>query len=232
MYRNFVLQYYNTLQRFQDVIMQDQIFAICDRLNQSGTKPTAQKVREELGGGSFSTISPIIKEWRDSQNKAENVPEIPPEAHKAVNQAVAMIWKLATDHQAEAINAVRQECNRIEQDAIADRDEALREIGLLETKIKELQDKAELMGKEKASLELQVQKQQLALDSTLKSNDELKADNRELRQIATTAQNEASRFAGMLEAFQSMKTLEGLPEPKEPASTAKPPRKPKTPKTI
>lgn len=193
--------------------MQDQIFAICDRLNQSGTKPTAQKVREELGGGSFSTISPIIKEWRDSQNKAENVREIPPEAHKAVNQAVAMIWKLATDHQAEAINAVRQECNRIEQDAIADRDEALREIGLLEEKLKIQDEKIKaLLAKETAranetnALELQIHKQQLALDNTVNQNIELKAEVRELREKTSIAQNESSRLAGMLEAFKSPAT--------------------------
>ncbi|CAG0940523.1 hypothetical protein BROC_01068 [Candidatus Brocadiaceae bacterium] len=209
--------------------MKEQIFSICDRLNQLGVKPTAQRVRDELGGGSFSTISPILKEWRDSQSRAESVPDIPPEAQNAVYQATALLWKIATDHQAEAINAVRQECNRIEQEAIAERDEALREIEVLEKRVREL----ELAMKEKASLELQVQKQQMALDSTLKSCEELKAENRELRQQASTAQNEASRLAGMLEAFQSMKLLDGSAELTEPATTpTKPSRKPKTPKTI
>ena len=236
----FVIQYRITLQLIEGFIMLDKIFTICDTLSKAGINPTAEKVRAELGGGSFTTISPIIKQWRGSQSRTEFAPQaIPPEALNAVHQATAIIWRIATDHQTEAINAVRQECTRIEQEAIAERDEALKEIAFLEERLKvhEEQIKA-LLAKDTAranetqSLELQIHKQQLALDSTVNQNAELKAEVRELREKASIAQNEASRFAGMLEAFQSMKTLEGLPEPKEPVSTTKPPRKPKTSKTV
>ena len=204
--------------------MKEQVFLICDRLIQAGVKPTAQRVREELGGGSFSTISPLLKEWRDSQGDKEAVPDIPPEAQKAVYQATALLWRFATEHQAEAINAVRQECHRIEQEALAERDEALREIEILEKNLNLLESEL----KDKARLELQVQKQQMALDSTLKSCEELKAENQALRKQVSTAQNEASRLTGMLEAFQLVKSLEESPDLKKPARTTKTPRKPKT----
>jgi hypothetical protein len=44
--------------------MKDKIFALCDELNATGIKPTLEKVRDALGGGSFSSINPILKEWK------------------------------------------------------------------------------------------------------------------------------------------------------------------------
>jgi len=193
--------------------MKDRIFTICDNLSRTGVSPTAEKVRAELGGGSFSTISPIIKQWRDSQSRAEPAPEIPAAAQTAVNQATALIWKIATEHQAEAINAVRQECARIEHEAIAERDEALKEISFLEERLKASEEQIKsLLAKDTAraseanALELQIHKQQLALDSTVNQNIELKSEIKDLRKLATTAQNEASKLEGMLEVFTKTKT--------------------------
>lgn len=193
--------------------MKDRIFTICDNLSRTGVSPTAEKVRAELGGGSFSTISPIIKQWRDSLSKAEPAPEIPAAAQTAVNQATALIWKIATEHQAEAINAVRQECARIEHEAIAERDEALKEISFLEERLKASEEQIKsLLAKDTAraneanALELQIHKQQLALDSTVNQNIELKSEIKDLRKLAATAQNEASKLEGMLEVFTKTKT--------------------------
>jgi len=201
--------------------MKDKIFNICETLKQSGINPTAEKVRNELGSGSFTTISPIVREWRDTQSKTETVPAIPPEAQNAVTQATALIWKIATDHQTEAINAVRQECNRIEQEALAERDEALKEIQFLESQLQTLKTNLETVEKqnrtittEKASLELQIQKQQHIIDSTTIFNEELKNEVKELRKIATTAQSEASKLEGMLEVYKSQSQAQNEPEPK------------------
>lgn len=210
----YTLLHYNTP-------MKDKIFNICETLKQSGINPTAEKVRNELGSGSFTTISPIVREWRDTQSKTETVPAIPPEAQNAVTQATALIWKIATDHQTEAINAVRQECNRIEQEALAERDEALKEIQFLESQLQTLKTNLETVEKqnltittEKASLELQIQKQQLIIDSTTIANEELKAEVKELRKIATTAQSEASKLEGMLEVYKSQSQAQNEPEQK------------------
>jgi hypothetical protein len=216
--------------------MQERIFTICDTLSQAGINPTAEKVRAELGGGSFSTISPIIKKWRENGRKDDFLPQaIPPEALNAVHQATAIIWKLATDHQAQAINAVRQECTRIEQEAIAERDEALREIAFLEQTLTTHEEQiTRLLAKDTAraneanSLDLQIHKQQLALDSTVNQNIELKAEVRELREKTSIAQNEASRLAGMLEAFKNPVTLHEAPTEKVTPTVKEP--KPSTPK--
>ena len=52
--------------------MKNKIFAICEQLQKTGVKPTLEKVREALGGGSFSTINPILKEcWMPSSRQTD-----------------------------------------------------------------------------------------------------------------------------------------------------------------
>jgi hypothetical protein len=43
------------------------VFEICENLYKNNEKINRDVVREKLGGGSFSTICPIIKEWRESR---------------------------------------------------------------------------------------------------------------------------------------------------------------------
>lgn len=217
--------------------MKDKIFTICENLSKVGINPTAEKVRAELGGGSFTKITPLIKEWRDSQKKIEPVPEIPPEALKAVHQATALIWSIANEHQIEAITAIKQEYSRSEQEAIAERDEAMREVALLEEKLRASEQQVKtLLAKDTAranetqSLELQIHKQQLALDSTVNQNIELKAEVRELREKASTAQNESARLAGMLEAYKNPATVPAktlVPTEKERVTTTETVTEPK-----
>jgi regulator of replication initiation timing len=190
--------------------MKDQIFNICDTLQKAGINPTAEKVRVELGGGSFSTISPIVKEWRASQTKAQTTPEIPAEAQNAAIQATAIIWKIATDHQAEAINAIRQESQRIEQEAIIERDEAMKEIAILESEAKTLHARIEALEAqnqattaEKQALEIELQRQRLTLDSVILSNEEQKAEIRERHKKAPSARDGLIRFPHWLGLHRS-----------------------------
>jgi hypothetical protein len=202
--------------------MKDKIFTICENLSKVGISPTAERVRTELGGGSFTKITPLIKEWRDSQKKIDPVPEIPPEAIKAVHQATALIWSIANEHQIEAITAIKQEYSRSEQEAIAERDEAMNEVALLEEKLRASEEQVKaLLAKDTAraneiqSLTLQIHKQQLALDSTVNQNAELKTEIRDLREKTSTAQNESARLAGMLEAYKSQ-VQQPAPTPETP----------------
>ncbi len=76
--------------------MKTKIFAVCEELQKSGVKPTLERVREALGGGSFSTINPILKDWTEQQATSEQPAlELPAEAVQAASQAAALIWKIA-----------------------------------------------------------------------------------------------------------------------------------------
>ena len=45
--------------------LKDRIFEICENLYKKSEKVSREKVRAVLGGGSFSTIGPMIKEWNE-----------------------------------------------------------------------------------------------------------------------------------------------------------------------
>ena len=45
-------------------ITKEQIFAVADELDAAGQNPTLASVRKQLGGGSFTTISEAMNEWR------------------------------------------------------------------------------------------------------------------------------------------------------------------------
>lgn len=193
--------------------MKDKVFTICDNLSRTGVSPTAEKVRAELGGGSFSTISPIIKQWRDSQSRAEPAQEIPAAAQAAVNQATALIWKIATEHQAEAINAVRQECARIEHEATAERDEALNEVKRLEEQIRAIaaafdalqaESQTQLANAKKEGENARVAEQscQARLEAAAREIDSLKAQNKEERTEAKAANEKAAELVGRLKLYE------------------------------
>jgi hypothetical protein len=49
--------------------MKERIFNICNQLATQGIKPTLIKVRSELGRGSFSSINPLLQQWKEEQKK-------------------------------------------------------------------------------------------------------------------------------------------------------------------
>lgn len=54
-------------------ISKQQIFAAADVIDATGKKPTLKLVRDELGGGSYSTISPVLTEWK-ANGAVKNAP--------------------------------------------------------------------------------------------------------------------------------------------------------------
>ena len=179
-------------------LSKESIFNACNKLQAQGIKITTESVRAEIGGGSFNVMLPLIKEWKSQHSSKASSPDIqlPESAITAVTKAANLIWKTATDHQAEAINAIRQDCNRIEQEALGERDEALKEIQKLEEKIKSLEgdlNAVETKHTEQAAkiadLSLSLQKQDLELTNEYRRYEELKTQMLDLAQTAEGRQN-------------------------------------------
>ena len=76
----------------------EKIFSAASALLASGVEaPTNDQVREFLGGGSLSHISPAMREWREQQKAAVEVtPEIPDAVKNAMNTALSQIWSSAS----------------------------------------------------------------------------------------------------------------------------------------
>lgn len=107
-------------------ITKEQIFAAADELDAAGQNPTLAAVRKAVGGGSFTTISEAMSEWRASKT-AQAAPMREP-APQAVTDKLAELgadlWGVALEMantrlaaEREALEGVRVEMEAARQEA-------------------------------------------------------------------------------------------------------------------
>jgi chromosome segregation ATPase len=179
--------------------MKNKIFAVCEELQKSGVKPTLERVREALGGGSFSTINPILKEWKEQQTTSEQPAlELPPEAVQAASQAAALIWKIATDKSTELTNSMKHEFDASLKDAVTEKEEALKEVLNLEQAAANLTAEKQSQAEQINALTVQLQKLQLMLDADVKQIEELKTELKQVHNEANTLSAEVQKQALLL----------------------------------
>lgn len=121
--------------------IKEKIIAAANALAAEGIEsPTNDQVRERMGSGSLSHISPVMREWRESR-KAEVVAalEMPADLKKAIESSVGQVWTAASKLASATIDTVRQEADAAIETATGERDEALAEITRLENQIAELE---------------------------------------------------------------------------------------------
>ena len=184
--------------------MKNKIFAICEELQKNGVKPTLEKVREALGGGSFSTINPILKEWKEQQATSEQPTlELPPEAMQAVSQAAALIWKIASDKSTELTNSIKTEFETLLKEANAEKEEALKEIARLEQTAAKLNADNESQAQQISALNLQLQKLQLSHNADSQHIEELKTELKQVHSEANTLSAQVQKQELLLSATDS-----------------------------
>jgi len=190
-------------------ITKDQIINAAESLKAEGINPSMSAVRERLGGGSFATISPVLREWRESQEQRATVAiEMPAEAKAALDRAGIDIWRIVTGLATEKLAKVQAEADEAVKSATAERDEALAEIERLEASLEkansELLEKSEVEEKAK-QLDMQVHKLQISLDIAVKTNDELKEEIKQLRQTNEEKSRELGKMAAILEQNEQLR---------------------------
>jgi|TARA_R110000772_G_scaffold240536_1_gene352789 chromosome segregation ATPase len=152
--------------------IKDKIIAAANALAGEGNdNPTNDQVRDRMGGGSLSHISPVMREWREAR-KADVAAalEMPADLRKAIETSVGQVWTTASKLASITVDTVRQEAEAAITAATAERDEALGEVGRLEARISELQQA--LADKEKA-----LQQAQATVDKERAQNAKLASDN-------------------------------------------------------
>ena len=90
-------------------ITAETVAAAADRLQGDGTNPTQSAVRTALGGGSFSTIGPLLQKWRDNQAEAAELArvDLPDTLADAGSDLMSRVWKVATTAETVAAAADR-----------------------------------------------------------------------------------------------------------------------------
>jgi len=164
-------------------------------LADTGRIPTVEAVREALGGGSFSTLSPVLRDWRrQRQTGAPAVGEIPARVREALERATAALWGALREEVEERAARARKEADARAGEAEAERAEALREVARLEA---DLARAAESAAREREVLTRERDEVRAALAGAREENATLaeRARQQESRIEALAAGLEAERQA-------------------------------------
>lgn len=104
--------------------------------------PTNEQVRQKLGGGSLSHISPVMREWRLKvrEQTTASVPPVPDALQRLAADLAARLWQQAREQADADAAAVREQAEADIAQADEQRDEALEEVRSLETELTFLRD--------------------------------------------------------------------------------------------
>lgn len=121
------------------------IEAAADELVREGVNnPTNEQVRQKLGGGSLSHISPVMREWRQKAREQATaaVPPVPGSLQQLTADLASRLWQQARELAEADAAAVREQADADIAQADELRDEALEEVRRLEAELTFLRDVA------------------------------------------------------------------------------------------
>ena len=142
-------------------ITAEQIFAVADELDAAGQNPTLAAVRKILGGGSFTTISEAMTEWK-AKKAAKETPlrePAPPMLAERLTEFGAELWatalelangRLAAERAALETSRMQLEAEKAEAAELADQvtaelEETKARVSTLETVARTTREEAEAL---------------------------------------------------------------------------------------
>lgn len=177
-------------------ITREMIFQVADEFDANGLNPTLSAVRKKIGGGSFSTISEAMKEWR-SGKAAKVVPHrepVPPAISERLAEFGAEIWNISLEMangrlaaEREVLDALRTGLEAERADAVQLADQVTAELDALQGRIAAYEASEKM-----ARLEIAGMKEQVAAFTERAATAEARADelgkrvedlNRELSRV-------------------------------------------------
>ena len=171
MYNTLYITYIIIRELYKMAITKEQIIQSAEELQAEGVNITMNAIRERLKGGSFATISPVLREWKQGQERTAQIAlEMPLELNGAIQRAGAEIWSVASALASAKLEAVQIEAQGIVDEAQSERDEALKEIERLERDQEEVKTELESKTVDARELEARETEQTLiASESTAKA---------------------------------------------------------------
>jgi chromosome segregation ATPase len=139
-------------------ITRERIFEVAEAMDAAGQVPTLAAVRKAIGGGSFTTISEAMTEWK-ANKAAKETPlrePAPPALAERLTEFGAELWALALDlanrrlaAERESLDAARVQLEAEKQEAAELADQVTGELETLQTKLAAL-EAAELAARTEA----------------------------------------------------------------------------------
>lgn len=196
-------------------VTKEQIFEAADQLAAAGQKPTLEAIRQ-ITGGSYTTISPVLNEWKARQAaQATPLREPAPQAvADRLAEVGAEVWSIALELANARLAAEREALDKARADLEADRAEATELADRLAAQVEELQSRlASIEAAEQAArIEADDLRNQLAAAQEQAHTAEARAaelrteldrahhESDQARQALAEAREEAATLRGRLEA--------------------------------
>ena len=199
-------------------ITREQILETANQLQAQGIKPTQTNVRESLGGGSFTTISEVLREWRQEQDQTAQLQQviIPNDITDKTNLLIAQVWETAQtlandrlvkerealEHKEALINAEIDESNKIietleneQAELTAQLDTLTNDNSLLNGKNNELENLNNSLKTQLTAEKDRADQLQAKLDEQNAKIERLTADLATAQATTTNAQKQATEHA-------------------------------------
>ncbi len=193
-------------------LSKDQIFTAADELVAAGQTPTLAKVRAALNGGSFTTISEAMSEWKARQQAAATpLREPAPQAiADRLAELGAEVWTVALELasgrlavEREALEAARAEMEAVRIEAAELADQVSTELDTERVRSAELEARAVAAEKEIAGLRGQLASIQEQAHTAEARAVEIERRAADLRAELDRAHQDAQRAAERLTAAQT-----------------------------
>lgn len=138
----------------------EQILAAADQLDAAGHSPTLAAVRKLIGGGSFTTISEAMSEWR-KRKAALTVPNSIEPKPQAVTDKLSLLgdelWAIALDVANAKLKRERDTMQTVQQELEASRTEAVELSDQLNQELEQLQQQLQAQAADQLRLQTELQ---------------------------------------------------------------------------
>ena len=115
--------------------IRNKIIAAAEALTARNEKVTNEAVLKEMGSGSLAHVSPVMKEWREQQERTSGVLTEMPDVLKAALDRIGIeLWRVVDGEAKQTIAAIQAATDERIAAAEAERDEALKKVADLEAR--------------------------------------------------------------------------------------------------
>jgi len=123
-------------------------------VDQGTENPTNEQVRQRLGGGSLSHISPVMREWRQARREDIHAAlQMPDELKQSIQVSLGKIWSTASEQALANTEQARQQAREEVEEMATELSGALEEITRLEKRLAESEIQAEHQTKQAVTME-------------------------------------------------------------------------------
>ena len=186
---------------------QQRIINAIERIQRRGEKITGTAVRAELGGGSFSTITPILKQWRESHRQLSSaVQEIPDSIRDRLLHLGGMIFRECEQEAKQEYRLLKQQYQDDTADLEAVNAEQAMEIAQLQNRLSAALNERQEAIDQHSQLKEHLHQQEIR-QITLEN--ELKSTKERVRQLATETGEQKQEIKDLNKQIAELNRING-----------------------